>query len=215
MLGILIAIGLEQTVEYFHWRHEVEIGRKAIVAEITADNAFHVRRAAIAPCVDRILNEAEGILDDLEAGKKPKPFTIFHSGAGQLLSMSEWDSERASQALTHFPREELALMGQYYAQVPQFSAWMDQESADMSDLSALRHPPAGLGASDIARLRSALDRARRLEFLILANGTRNLKLSDRLGLARPRPDKIRINGFCNTQNDKILNAMLLRVEKQN
>ena len=33
VIGLLIAIGLEQTVEYFHHRHEVREARKALAAE--------------------------------------------------------------------------------------------------------------------------------------------------------------------------------------
>ena len=207
--GILIAISLEQLVEYVHWRHEVEIGRTAIVAEIAANDRFFIRRIAIAPCMDKMMGEAQSIIDSLDARTKPPAFSVFHGGPGSLLSSSEWESERSSQALTHFPRQELALMSRYYAQLPQFTIWMDDESAAWSDLSVLNKPPAGLGPSDVLRLRGSLNRAQRAEFLILLNAYRSLTLSDQLGIARTLPEQRRVDEFCKMSDDKS-DALLLQ-----
>jgi len=40
VLGICIAISLEQFVEYLHWHHEVQIGRGALTEEITVIDNF-------------------------------------------------------------------------------------------------------------------------------------------------------------------------------
>jgi hypothetical protein len=187
----------------------VEVGRTAMVAEIKTNNLWFVRRIAIAPCMDKMTTEAQGIINSLQARTEPGAFTVFHASAGGLLSSSEWESERASQALTHFPRQELALMSRYYAMLPQFTAWMEQEASAWSDLSVLNNPPAGLGASDVARLRSALSRAQLVEFLILLNAHRNLKLTDQLGIARMPPTPGRMDEFCYMSDDKS-NALQLQ-----
>jgi hypothetical protein len=209
VLSICIALAAEQIVEYFHWRSEVSIARTAIQAEMTTNNRFYARRIAIGPCVDRMVLEARGIIDSLEHKQAPKPFTVFHSGAGTLLSDSEWQSERSSQVLTHFPREELAIMGRYYAQLPQFTAWMNDESTGWSELAVLNNPPAGLSADAIARLRNTLERDKRLAFLILLNSKRMLNLVRPLDLqAGPVPQ---VNAFC-TLGDEQLQAMQLKAE---
>src|SRR3954470_11183913 len=110
VVGVLTALAAEQAVEWFHWQGEVDIGRKAIVAEMSANNRYYARRIAIAPCLDKMIGEAQGIIDSLESKTKATPFTVFHLGQGTTLSESEWQSERSSQTLTHFPRAELALM---------------------------------------------------------------------------------------------------------
>jgi hypothetical protein len=185
VLSILIALSLEQAVEYFHWRNEVNVGRKAITAEIVTHAQWYSFRFAIAPCINRKADEAKAILDGLESKQSPKGFTVFQSrGAGAPLSVSEWESERASQALVHFPRQELALMSQYYTQIPQLRDWTNEEAIVWSRLSGLKYLPVGLTASDILRLRGDLDRANNLEVLILNNAQRNLRLSDQLGIPR-------------------------------
>jgi hypothetical protein len=197
VLGVSIALSAEQTVEYFHWRHEVELGRNAIAGEITAHNEWYRFRVAIAPCIDRRVGEAEGILQALENKERPKGFTAFHShGAGSPLSTSEWESERASQALVHFPRQELALMSQYYAQIPSFRNWMGDEAVTWSELSGLKNLPAGLTASDMLRLRGLLDRARSIEFLILGNAQGNLRFAGQLGISGGAPEPGEVEAFC-------------------
>ena len=211
VLGVCIALAAEQTVEYFHWRHEVSIARAAIRAEMATNNRFYARRIAIAPCVDKMLLEAEDIIDDLEHRQTPKPFTVFHRGAGALLSDSEWQSERSSQVLTHFPREEAAIMGRYYAQLPQFTAWMNEESIGWSQLFVLNNPPAGLSPDAIALLRNTMDHDKRLEFLILLNSKRMLQLVRPSGFEADASPSRLAEAFC-TQDDEHLQALQLKVE---
>ncbi len=209
VLGVATALAGEQAVEWLHWRGEVSVARKAIQAEMATNNLFYARRIAIAPCLDRMLVEARDIIDDLKRKQTPKPFTVFHSGAGTLLSDSEWQSERASQVLTHFPREEMAIMGRYYAQLPQFTAWMNDESIGWSELAVMNNPPTGLSADAIARLQNTLDRNKRLAFLVLLNSKRMLNLVRPLGLqAGPAPQ---VKAFC-TLGDAQLQAMQLKAE---
>jgi len=197
VLGVITALAAEQAVEWLHWRHEVELGRSAIAGEITTHNGWYRFRVAIAPCIDRRMDEAGAILQALENKERPKGFTAFHShGAGAPLSTSEWESERASQALVHFPRQELALMSQYYAQISTFRDWMGEEAATWSELSGLKNLPVGLTASDMLRLRGVLDRARSIEFLILGNAQRNLRFADQLGISGGAPEPGQVEAFC-------------------
>ena len=135
------------------------------------------------------------ILDALEAGKPPPRFTVFHRGFPPPVNDSDWQSERSSQVLTHFPRAELALMGRFYSVLPSLGAGITSGNAAWSDLSILQTPPAGLGPAEIARLRGRLDSLRTLQYTVMLNSYRMLKLSDQLGAARPQEDKLFTIGF--------------------
>ena len=114
-MGVSIALGAEQAVDWLHWRNEVAQARTALHAEIVADSRSFARRIAYRPCMDRQIEEAQAMIDDLRAGRTPRKYTSLHTGVSQLFSDSEWQSQRASQVLTHFPRAELSLMGVFYA----------------------------------------------------------------------------------------------------
>jgi hypothetical protein len=199
--GILIALALEQLVEYVHWQHEVEIGRQSIRAEIAAnnDNLFAVRDA-VASCVARQIKEADAVLTALEEGRK-SAMTSFRPPPTGPIRDSEWQSERASQVLTHFPRDELAIMSRYYAQLPAFNDWETAEAIAWQELGVLRKPPAGITPSDLIRLRVSLGNVRTLERLTASNARRELRLSKQLGIADSVPDPVRIKNYC-TMNEE-------------
>jgi hypothetical protein len=202
VLGICIAIGLEQLVEEWHWQSEVKTARKAIHAEMAANEVtLFARRLSYKPCVDRQRREAETILADLEAGRKPERFTTFHIGASGPGSDSVWESRRAGQTLTHFPPEELAMMGSYYGWVSSFGTWTGREEDHWSELVVLRNPPKGLGPSDFMRLRASLAALQRADGLIENNSFRALNVADALGIPRPPVDQNRLRLFCSTNEE--------------
>ena len=196
VLGIIIAIGLEQAVVWLHWQGEVKTARTALAAEFTINDGFFARRLAFAPCIDRQLGEAETIIAALQAKKPPPRFTNFNASAGAPRSDSEWQSERAAQTLTHFPREELALMSRYYAMLPDFEDWLRTEIAEEEELSILQDPPAGLELATLMRLKVNLASARNTERLIVLNARRQLRLSQQLGLPAAIIDPARVKAFC-------------------
>src|SRR3954470_878979 len=157
VLGVCIALAAEQAVEWWHWRSEVMQARKAILEEISMNQPLFTRRLGAVRCMNRQIAEAHAILDALEAGKPRPGFTTFHrSGGSALLSESEWQSERASQVLTHFPRAELAVLGRYYIMFQDFRPWMASEGDAWQELSILQNPPRGITTSDLIRLRLSL-----------------------------------------------------------
>ncbi len=203
VLGICIAISLEQLVEGWHWSHEVKEARQVIHSEIAANEAtFFVRRLSYKACLDRQMREAEAILADLEAGRKPGRFTTFHYGGNGPTSDSGWEAQRAAQTLTHFPPEELAMMGRYYSWLTDFKGWIAREGETWTDLAVLRGPPAGLGPSDFMRMRNSLASIRRIAGLMDLNTIRMLKLGDALDIPRAPVDQRRLQLYCHTNEDE-------------
>lgn len=197
VLGIVIAIGLEQLVESWHWAGEVKTARQAIKAEMAANNEnLFVFRIAIAPCVDKEIADAGRALDAMQAGSATATAGNIRSAPGALTRDSEWQSERASQVLTHFPRSELALMSRYYAQLPSFGDWNTRESDALRELSILDRPQPRITAAEINRLRIALNAAEEAEFLTVINARRQLALSRQLGIPDPKLDPLRAKNYC-------------------
>jgi len=208
VLGICIAISLEQMVENWHWDQEVKDARKALQAEIASNEAnLFVRRLSYEPCVVRQIREAEAILADLEAGRKPGSFTTFHTGASGPANDGEWQALRAAQTLAHFPTEELTRMSRFYKWVLDFENWTQREEDRWTDLAVLRNPPAGLGPSDFMRLRGGLAAIQRTDSLIEVNAVRALNMADALGIPRPAADRDRTRLFCSLSEEDFVQSM--------
>lgn len=205
VLGIIIAISLEHLVQSWHWDQEVKEARQALVAEMTANNVNILAfRVAVVPCVNRELNKVDAMLTALEAGTAPDKIAHqrFLRAPGSLIRDSEWQSERASQVLTHFPRAELALMSRYYAQLDDFKNWMTLENSAWSELSVLQKPLAGMTTSDLIRLRVNLDIAKDSEFRIVLNAGRQLGVGKQLGLPSPQVDPVRVKNYCTMSTEE-------------
>lgn len=205
--GILIALGLEQLVEHVRWQYEVTEGRQAILAEIAANNDNLLGfRVAVAPCVDRQIHDIETTLAALERGEKPPGIKAFRPPPAALIRDSEWQSERASQVLIHFPRDELALMSRYYGQLPDFRGFEAEEGAPWRELSILQVPSTAITASDLIRLKVNLEAAKSFERVIVVNARRQLRLSEQLGVSVSGIDPVRVRNYCTMSAQDYLNV---------
>jgi hypothetical protein len=203
VLGVATALAAEQTVEWLHWQHEVSIARKALRDEIATIDQGFMRRIAIRACRERQEREAKAILDGLGTRGAAHSFTAFHHSAGAQVPDTEWQAERAAQVLTHFPRDELALMSAFYAALPHIDTWTNDEGAEWAALSVLQTAPANVAPSDITRLRGALDHAHRLNYLLVAGSYRMLKLSDQIGVVRPPAEPGYVGDFCKKSDSQV------------
>jgi len=202
VLGIIIAIGLEHFVESWSWDNEVTVARQAIKAEMAANNEnLFAFRIAIAPCVDQQIARADKTLTAMAAGLGASEFASLRTPPFALVRDGEWQAERASQVLTHFPRPELALMSRYYAQLPDLRDWGADEIAAWRKLRALQELPKGITPSDLLGLRADLHAAQDAEFLIVLNAERQLRVTQQLGLPNPTIDPLRVKNWCAMDTD--------------
>jgi len=202
VLGVATALAAEQGAEWLHWRSEVADARTALRAEMAFNSGGpFARRVAYQPCMNRQIAEAQAMIADLKAGRTPLKYTSLHTGVAQLFNDSEWQSQRASQVLTHFPHDELALMGSYYAQFENFRTWTENEGPAWADLKVLNDPPASLTASDFLRLQSSLHVAQRMNGIIVSNAERQLRLGLQLGIAPALVAPGWVEKFCNTYDE--------------
>ena len=132
------------------------------------------------------------------AGRQPSAIVTTFNGLGALLSDSEWQSERSSQTLTHFPREELAQMSRFYGLVPVTSGWALQEADAWAQLAVLLDAGQKLGPDDLAQLRLNYHLARRFEYVIPLNARRQLAICDALGIKYPATTSAQVEGRCNS-----------------
>ena len=186
VLGVLTALTAEQVAERFRWQEAVRDGRESLHREMAFNDGYLRDRLLVEPCIDRNIDAMARMVEAAsKAGALPKTgqISLF---PGRRLETSEWENERASQSLTHFPRDELEVLGRYYAQIDGLKGWDDEEIRAWANLAVLDNGPKHLGEADIAQLRVSIETARRMEFLITLNAQRVLDWSKSLGV-RPAP----------------------------
>ena len=204
VLGVSVALAGEQAVEWLHWQSEVKTARMALRVEMTTilDN-FYAPRAAMTPCLDRKLDGAATAIADIAAGRQPDLHGMVFNTLGGMLNDGEWQSERASQTLTHFPREELALMSRFYGQVPDAHDWEAKEAIAWGNLAVLQDAGQKLGPADLAQLRVNYHLARRFLYLIDGNAGEQVALAAQLGVTPAFLTPARIAALCNRQTGTV------------
>ena len=101
VVGILLALTLEQTVESLHWRHKVHQAEARLRAELGYDISFAAQFDVLQPCADAYL---ERMQEDLLKGDASEIERLYEFGPpfkrGAWLSVA-WESALASQIGDH------------------------------------------------------------------------------------------------------------------
>jgi hypothetical protein len=203
VLGVGVALAAQQAAEWWHWRSEVTAARTALRAEMVPIADYYGMRVAIAPCVNRKLEAVSAMIADAAAGRKVETGDIIFNGLGAPIYDSEWQSQRASQTLTHFPRQELALMSTFYGQRKAMEDWSLEEAAAWAHLAVLQDEAQKLGSDDLAQLRVASHMARRYQNVITLNAERQLDVAARLGIRAAALTPAQIANRCNRPTSQI------------
>jgi hypothetical protein len=109
VLGVLIALALEQTVEWLHVQSEVAETRAALSAEISRNTGIAAYSSAEDKCM---FTYTQKWIAWAKGGPRPVPFfPRYHS-----LQSAIWDLSKTG-AVTHMPLKERAALAKYYSGV--------------------------------------------------------------------------------------------------
>jgi hypothetical protein len=149
--GILIALGLEQAVEWAHRQNEVSEAREALHDEIATNGAI----ALFSIEEDRCL--AKG-LDGYARWAQGGPHAERFRTKFQDLRSSAWEEVR-SGPVTHMPLKERLQLAAYYDDVRSQLTIIALERNPYSALAAISQKPQ-LSAADAERLLEVVAEAR-------------------------------------------------------
>ena len=181
--GILIALGLEQGIEWLHWNHTVEVAREGLREEMAFDDGFLRIRLTIAPCVERRLAALDKVIAEATVTGRIGEVEKGNFNLSGQLDYNQWTSERSSQSLTHFPHAELTELNRYYSVIETYKQrWLANEDDDWIGLSGLQTGPRQISSEELAQMRYRLQSARWIERTLLITARRNLDISARLGV---------------------------------
>jgi hypothetical protein len=196
VLGVLIAIGLEQIVETIHWHFEVRQAQAAIDDDMAQSNRVFAYRVAAHDCIAHRLT---ALNDVIERAAKHEPVPVLGEvmpDIGNGLFKNAWETSRSAQTLSHFDRKTLGLYGSYYVGLDNVQFFMGQEVEDVGILRVLQGDPARLGPTDVAGLRVALRHAYFDNDTIAEISQEELEASRSLRIAAPQPDRSRVRDVC-------------------
>jgi hypothetical protein len=178
-VGLLIAVGLEQTVEFFHHRHQVSEAREALRAERALNlHRFQLENEILHTNSALLQTDAE-IYDFLRAhphaARASWPGEINLYGALVTYNNSAWKTAQQSGVLTYMPQSEVKRLDELYQRLDQINGV--QLEIRVADFDAraiyLAGNPADLESDDWTKAKVALDRLR-IKYALVAQLQRNV-----------------------------------------
>lgn len=122
VVGLLIAVGLEQSVEWLHHKHLVREARENIHLEMESNHESAQKDlVALQKNIDRIRENIQTV-HDLE--KRPKNFhgSLINRMEFTDLNASAWRSARDTGALGYMPYDDVQRIADIYSQQDVVSA---------------------------------------------------------------------------------------------
>jgi len=160
VIGVCIALGAEQTVEYFHWRAQVREAREVIATELAFNLVGAVTRVRTEVCTERRLDQLALILDTAAKNGGLPAVGDIHRPPRGIWPTGAWDSVVASQTATHFPRQQLADIAAAYKFVQRIENYAAAELGEWAELYTMVGPGRRLDPASESELRKALSEAR-------------------------------------------------------
>lgn len=160
VIGVLIALGLEQAVEAWHWHHQIENTEQALRVDLLDTYDTALDRIAVSPCIDRRLDEIAAIVDLAGATNRLPAVGRLGSPPQWVGNQATWESALAGQTAEHLEiRRRRA-----YAEMFSFVARMDYDEKREADawnaLYTMVGPGRAVTPDEVANWRADLGRAR-------------------------------------------------------
>ena len=168
VIGVLIALGLEQAVEAWHWHDEVEAERAALNAEERDGQALFRLRERLQPCIDRRLAEVQLVLQRHRAGSPLGIIGPVGRPNGSGVSLGSWQIALTGQGLAHMPLEEKLDLSSRFSSYQKFNMVIDDEQRVWTKLAVVDN--AGLlSDANWSALNDSLSEAKAINNRIRAN----------------------------------------------
>jgi hypothetical protein len=194
VVGVLIALGAEQVVESFRWRHEVSEATGALREEVEGHSYDATEVTMAEPCVDQQLVDLEKAL--LAPGPyKPVPlyadaqnFQFTYRAPARNWPDNVWRSIASEGVDSHFDRDFRMNLARHYAQVAEQAQRVEQADAITFRMRILAQPIQP-DPNARAAMAAELEQARGIYQLMVIVSNQLLRDADLMGFP---PDKKQI-----------------------
>jgi hypothetical protein len=156
VVGVMIALGAQQGVEYFSWQKNVRDAKKDLSTELEGDLFAAQERMLMKACIDLRLDQLSELIDDPPA----KPWSLLGGSSVTTLrvwSSSAWDTAVADGTVAHMSSDERAKYANVYSYVRGLHALVLEEYPVVVEFRMLEH---GGPLTDVSQDRMRSDVAR-------------------------------------------------------
>ncbi len=161
VIGLLIAIGLEQSVEYVHHRHQLQEARRELSKEVDDNRRIVDFNIESAQKASLALDTDIAVLRAQQASRSPVPKKLDYTWEPWDTRDGTWQAAKQSGSLSLMPHDELRRYSHVYAVLAAFMDALPAFGTRMEVARAIagRAPDGNLSSRDIEELISATSEA--------------------------------------------------------
>ncbi len=195
VLGVGVAMAAQQAVEKIHDNSRAAEARAGIRAEIAGNLGNMDWRNDTEACMARRLDEVDGLIAALAAGKLPQEALWIGGPIGIGVNTGRYETAVQSGATSLFGSEEQAAYAGLYADFRIWSESNVREHLAWADLRSLeKHPPPSAALD--AMLRGAVQAARINRWALQANYLVAINIGARIGVTPLKREKLKMPDSC-------------------
>ena len=120
VIGVLIALGAEQTVEWLQWKSELAETREALNLELTHAMGSFQYRITLQGCINHRLDELSRWLATSQPGDKLPLARAIGQPLGYAILTGTWETAKGGQAAWRMPLRERLLYAHLYTALGRF-----------------------------------------------------------------------------------------------
>src|SRR5579859_102298 len=186
VVGVLTALAGEQVTEVFHWRHEAQVQREALLSETRDNMAAATYRNSAAACVNDRLAELGEVFRRQAHGQPLGLKRRIGRPVLWIATTGSWDIAVSGQALAHMPQPEKLTFSNAF---DTYRAWarLKYEEEQVWSRLALLDQADLLGPGDWPALHQAYAEAVAMNERITRSGSYLLQETS-LGQTPSKPD---------------------------
>lgn len=139
VLGVLVALGAEQVVQYGHERAVAREADGAIRGELEQNMAKLKSRWENRGCVARRLDELQALISSSDVGGAIKTPNWVGRPHFWTMQMARWQASSQAGRAALLPADDLALYGDMYSYMANVNAAMAEEQDDWAKLRSLEN----------------------------------------------------------------------------
>lgn len=158
VVGLLIAVGLEQLVETLHHRHQLHEARRAIHVELEANAKSIARNIATLGQAQQAMQRNAAVLRETNATGNIASSSLTYEWRMAYPRSNAWQDAKANGAVSYMAADERARVGYIYGDIDLSQIFAMSYLQDNNVAAAIAHRSstlAGLTAQDRDQLLKA------------------------------------------------------------
>lgn len=146
VLGVVLALGLEQVIMQWNWSQKVKHSRDSLHEELASDYLLAEERVVAKPCLMAQLDSLEQAVLKARGEIAPVPlivepdFIFAYRAPWQPWHNSAWKGVEGDETLSHFPRRDRERYAAIHSEIEMLSKLNEDESTEQAKLLALTKP---------------------------------------------------------------------------